>query len=815
MNEKAVKLLEFPAIMQTVADYALSEEAAEILRNTKPAGDTNTAITLKLLVQQYYTLIKDDDSSPKKTLPVIHTIIPKLKVEGSTLELEEALALGLFIERSIEIFEWIESHAEARRRGVNFPAPPRLRVSSLSTEIFRIITRDGALRDLPCFRDIKRRISHTRQSIENLFAQYTNSDYTQMLQSTVPTQRDGRTVLAVKINFRGRIRGIVHEVSQTGQTCFIEPEEAVQLNNDIVVFQKELDAEIRRVLRELRAKLGAHYDEIKTLHEKTIELETIRARARWTKDTKAVFAEDAQTIQLHNAKHPLLKKPIPIDFIMNAETHAVIITGPNTGGKTVALKTLGLFAMMNQVGLGIPAKEGSSLPFFDNIFADIGDEQSIEQSLSTFSAHMANIALIMQQSTAQSLVLLDELGSGTDPQEGSSIAMAIMDSLLDKKASVIITTHHGALKHYAYTRAGVENACVDFDASTLSPTYRIVMGLPGESRALEIAQRNGLDTSTVNKAHDYLAGEQTDLSALIKELENKRRAFEKELTEQKTRESRLKEQGRKNDLWELRLKQKENELRKEGLSSFKKLLSEARSSLENLVRELKEKGGNIEREDTLRVKEFLRSLEAQTEAEEEKLSENPPLSLPRKGGGATGTSSSPPLAGGAGGGAAWGPELAPGIQVKIIPSGKRGRVMRLEKKATKKTPAQWLVEIGSVKMALPENELEAISDDAAQNPLATSSVQIASYDLSNDTKAQPELKLLGIREKEAIELLQKQIDAAVLQGLNYFAVVHGKGNGILQKAVHEYLKKDPRVADYYFSRPETGGFGRTEVVLKN
>jgi DNA mismatch repair protein MutS2 len=476
---------------------------------------------------------------------------------------------------------------------------------------------------------------------------------------------------------------------------------------------------------------------------------------------------------------------------------AVIITGPNTGGKTVALKTAGLLALMNQSGLPLPAGEGTCLPVFDGVYADIGDEQSLSQSLSTFSAHMTTIADIISRAGENSLVLLDELGSGTDPGEGSAIAMAIMDHFIETRTCLIVTTHHGILKNYGYTREGVENASMEFDGRTLSPTFRIVMGIPGESRALEIAARNGLPPDIAARAGNYLAGEQADISALIRGLREKHQEFDALTIEGKKEETRLREERRKADLKELRLKQKELQLKAEGTGNLRRFLEESRKTLENLVRELRE--GELTREKTLKVKEYLSDLEASVEKETGSLAREERLLAQERRALEEEDSPADPGTG-----------AALGAGTEVMASGRRGRILRLDRKAAGTKPARWIVEIGSLRMSFPETGLTALAPSKEeQRPL------IAGADLASPAEARMEINLRGMRLEEALEALRRQIDAAVLTGLRSFAVIHGKGDGILQKGVHEYLRNDGAIEDYYFSRPESGGFGRTEVMLKS
>jgi DNA mismatch repair protein MutS2 len=444
---------------------------------------------------------------------------------------------------------------------------------------------------------------------------------------------------------------------------------------------------------------------------------------------------------------------------------------------------------MNQSALALPLDEGSVLPLFDGIYADIGDEQSIDQSLSTFSAHITNISAITANATENSLVLLDELGSGTDPEEGGAIAMAILDFLIEKNSRMIITTHHGILKNYGYTRQGVENASVEFDARTLSPTYKIINGLPGESRALDIAAANGLDLAIVDKARRYIDEEKSDISALIRGLEQKQRELAGIEKTSALEQSRLREEKRKADLKELMLRQKENELKRESVGKLQQFLRDSRKTLENLVRELKE--GEVDREKTLKVKEFLNDLARNVENESAALDEED-RAVRELIKGETGVSAAA--------------AFAPGMEIFAGPSKQRGVIIRADKK--RGTGVSWIVKVGSLKMSIPESDLIPASPQKAD----ISASWAAEYGSQSD--AVFELRLLGMRLDEATQALRRQIEAATINGLKTFSVVHGKGSGILQKGIHDYLKNEPAVADYYFSRPELGGSGRTEVVLR-
>jgi len=828
LMQKTLKLLEFNTILERVASRSMSEEASQIIKEESPHGDPGAVAKTKKAVQAIVLRLNSGENDPRRYLPSIGFLLPKLNVEGIALELDEVCAIGLFLERGGELKKWLShesmpddmlgeiqgntySNTQCNTKcntQCNTPGGMPDGCEQLASAIFRIIDKEGNLRDLPELRQIRQRISRLKSALDTAVSRYLGDEETRrMLQSTLPSQRDGRTVLAVKANFRGRVKGIVHEVSSTGQTVFIEPEDVVEKNNDILVETRNLEAEIRKILLNLTKQISEHGEEISSFHLTVLKMEVLMAKARYSLETAGYSTpgfftpSDGSGFALVQARHPMLENAVPIDISMamakDKRARALIITGPNTGGKTVVLKTVGLLAMMNQIGLALPAAEGSDLPVFDNIFADIGDEQSISQSLSTFSAHITNVAAIIAHSTENSLALLDELGSGTDPQEGGAIAMAVLDRLIEKKTRLLITTHHGVLKNYGYTREEVENASVEFDSRTLSPTYRIITGIPGESRALEIAGRNGLPPEIIERAKSYLDDGRSDISEMISGLKEKHR--ELDALEQKMRleEDRLRDERRKSDLKELRLRQKEFELKTTQGGKLRLLLDESRKTLENLVRELKEGALSPEealsREQMLKVKGFLNELAQTVEAENAALDEEERAIAKERRRADSGVE---PAA-----------SFAPGMDVLAGGSKRRGVLVRLDKKS----PAgnTWIVEIGSLKISFPEQELvPAASTRRSPQPVT------AQVDWAEVPVARAEINLCGMRLEEALEALRRQTEASMLCGLKTFAVIHGKGEGILQRGVHEWLKKDPFVADYYFSHPELGGFGRTEVVLK-
>jgi DNA mismatch repair protein MutS2 len=686
-----------------------------------------------------------------------------------------------------------------------------------SRVVFRVLNKDGSLRDLPELREARSRISRLNRDIAAITdSYYKDQDIKSMLQSDEPTQRDGRTVLPVRANFKARIRGIVHEVSATGQTVFIEPEELVLKNNELIQEEARYRQELLRVLREATEKLLEHASAIASARALVAALDGIYARSRHARVGGLCMARDlASGFVLRRARHPVLGlKAVPIDVELPEGTRTLIVTGPNTGGKTVTLKTIGLLALMNQFGLGVPAAPETGFACFDSVFADIGDEQSIDQSLSTFSGHIRVIGGIVERATDRSLVLLDELGSGTDPEEGCAVAMSLLDAFIERGCLTVLTTHHSILKNYGYSRPACLNASMDFDKASLSPTYRILMGVPGESRALEVAAKNGLPQAIVAGARKYLAEERADVSELIKGLTEKHRELEDIEADRRRRLREAKEAQRKADLSGLRAKQKELELRDRGVSDLRKLLSESRKTLENLVRDIRE--GELTPEKTRGVKDFLASLAREVGDEEERfelLKIEPKAQCADIDDADDGEG---PLLGGGGsiargragprGSPAATLAIAEGVQVLIGTGKKRGMAIRKAKKG------YWVVETESVRLTLPESELHAVADA----PAAKLSVQVelAPRGEGGSARAVFELDLRGFRLAAALDAVEKQVDAAGLQNLSLFQILHGTGEGVLGRGIHEYLRNHPGVAEYHFARPEEGGYGKTIVRMK-
>lgn len=843
MNTKALNEIDYFRIRDEVAGYCVSEEAKEILLKKEPLTNHKEIEHLKNMSREWVEYLHTTHSSPLSGWEPIHSLYAIIKTKGAALTLEQVHFLGQFVLSVKKVKEGIEFHKVDLKLKLLPEETEKLPdMEETEKKIFRIITPDGELRDLPEISAIRKAIASLNAKIKTIMQGFTSDQkLSTVLESNVPVLRNGRQVLAVKSNQQNRIPGIIHEVSQSAQTVYIEPEAAVRCSNDLVQKEHELQQVIKRILTELTMSLQPSIPDFKTALPIMELLDQTLAAARWGNEHNCVYALPCagEPPLLSQARHPLLgDKAVPIDIRFMTGKNILIITGPNTGGKTVSLKTFALFAMLNQTGFPIPAGEGSRLPVFTDIYADIGDDQSLDQSLSTFSGHMKNIAQAVNKANSTTLVLLDELGSGTDPQEGTAISMAVLDKLIEEKAFVLVTTHQGILKNYGYTNPACINASVEFDTNTLSPSYHLLMGVPGESHALDIAQKNGLPTAIVKAARNYIATEQADVSALIRGLNRKhielnkvQKAAESEKKQVLEKSFRLKEK-------ELELRKKEHNLKEGKQQELNDFLIHSRRQLENLVRTLKE--GEVTREKTLAVKQFISELEADTKRFEQKFEEEEvklvkaeeefakeiakqktvPASnkkTKKKMSNAealkTATSNFQGQVGERGSDNNVEPLVfKEGAFVIAGNNQNQGVLVKEERKGV------WQVQFGSLKMSMKQKDLKLIRKSENLSPSV--SYELAGYDAGTDFIIEKdtlrpvfELRLLGMHADEAIKALERQIDLCVLNNFLHFSVIHGKGDGVLQQAVKDYLSNCPVVKEFNFAPAEDGGAGKTYVLL--
>jgi len=778
VDAHALGLLEFVRVREEIAGLCASPAGARLLEE-QPFLTDRQALDQLLALSGEFRLIQESGSAlPALDFPEIEGVLPRLGKEGLQLEGEELAAVGRWILSGLKLRRSVLLARPGGGLGQRAEGIPDL--SGLSKRIFRIVDLEGEVkeRQIPELAAIRERVRRHREEADRFVrGMLDEPSHRGYWQTTTPTQRDGRVVLPLKVQYKGRVPGIVHEMSSSGSTLFVEPLEIVERNNAIVQEENRYRMEVRRILRELTAEVSRQASDLLGFVRTVAEMDTWLARARYASAHDCRRAEhDPERVVLAAARHPLLGPgAVPVSVTVGADQRVLIITGPNTGGKTVSLKTVGLLALMNQFGVEIPAAEGTALPLFDSIYADIGDEQSIQQSLSTFSAHVKNLSAIVQEAGARSLVLVDELGAGTDPQEGVALAMALLDHFMARGCIVMATTHHGILKNYGATRPGAQNASMGFDRETLAPTYRILMGVPGESHALQIARRSGMPENVLASAYSYLDDERTDISRLVSHLAERHQKLTVAEEQAAARERELSEKRRRTDQKELALREKELELRRHGLKELREFISQARKDWDSL----RKKHGSTAGADfgalADRIQERIQFEEELIQEERDSLA--PAATF----------------------------EMAPGVEVIIARTGRRGTVVRPDK------GKRWIVETETMRISVLPGELRP----APASPPAAAATPSVSFSAAGALEPPTlELHIRGMRLEEAMKLVEKQLDSALYYGIREFAIVHGKGEGVLRTAVHDYLRSMPAVEGFRFSLPEEGGFGRTIVTLK-
>lgn len=807
MTSHTLEVLEFFRIAEIIAGHCRSEEARELCLQKRPSCNAQEITAAKALGQDILAFLQKDIPVPIKHRPPFNPILKQLHTAGLCLTIEELYAAGLLALQTGELKTWAskQSHPDSAVCTLieSMPALPKTQHA-----VFSFIDKHGELLEIPSLTAIKKKMQHIEAAIEKTMRSYCTDESTKgMLQTPAPVLRNGRQVIAVRSNFKGRIKGIIHEYSQSGQSFYLEPESIVLQNNELMRAHADYEQELRRLLREISTELAEEADALEQAHKLLLELDCAAAAAYWAYEQNGVFVRDSghsQLFCLQAARHPLLgTAAVPIDLKLADNERILIITGPNTGGKTVSLKTAALFVLLNQTGWPVLAGEETRLPLFRYVGCAIGDEQSLDRSLSTFSAYMRTVGELLTAADEDSLILLDELGSGTDPQEGGALAMAILDELCARRSRVFVTSHHGVLKNYGYRKSGCVNASVSFDEHTLRPSYRIMMGVPGESRAVDIAEKNGLSPDVIRAARAYMADSSADAAALIKGLMKKHEQLAVFEREKEETQRVLKEKQRRCDLAALQLRQKEQMLRTQGYKRLNDLFEQKRNELENLVREIQE--GVITHEKTAKLKHFFTDFEQLLTDEHTQLTDeeqaievlqqeyrNQHTQQQKREKAPAAADSETNM-------------LAEGVEVFIPHLHRRGVIIRKEKK-------HWLVAVDTVKMSFAADKLEPLAPQISAQ-LHTPRV-VVEAELHTESRPEFELRLLGMRLDEAEKHLQNQLDLALMHNIQEFSIVHGKGNGVLQTMVHEKLAAAPYIADFFFARPEHGGTGKTIVRLR-
>ncbi|MFC7393705.1 endonuclease MutS2 [Scopulibacillus cellulosilyticus] len=602
------------------------------------------------------------------------------------------------------------------------------------------------------------------------------------LSESIVTIRNGRYVVPVKQEYRGAFGGIVHDQSASGATLFIEPQSVVDMSNKLNEARAREKHEIEKILNKLSEQTADVADSLLDHVDRLARLDFIFAKAKYAKQIKATRPKlnDKGNIHMKKARHPLIpaEDVVPIDVILGDGYHAMIITGPNTGGKTVTLKTTGLLTLMAQSGLHVPCEEGSAINVYKEIFADIGDEQSIEQSLSTFSSHMTNIIDILSKVDHESLVLFDELGAGTDPQEGAALSIAILDDVFAKGASVVATTHYSELKAYAYEREGVINASVEFDVQSLRPTYKLLIGVPGRSNAFEISRKLGLPEQIIEQAKGQIASETNQIDQMIASLEQNRKQAELASEEANKMKAEIEEQRNQLNRELEKIDREKQRLIRDAEEKAKDKIQKIKTEAENIITELREYQANPAKIKEHKLIDAKGRLEHALDALSDHETKVKADSHEKQGK----------------------VSFSPGQKVKVISFGQKGHVVE------KLNDKEYLVQIGIMKMNLPASDLKAVKEEKETKP-------VVNVRTSKST-AKTELDLRGERYEDAMHKVDQYLDQALLSGYHQVSIIHGKGTGALRKGVQNKLKSHSRVKSIRFGGAGEGGSGVTIVELK-
>lgn len=789
MLRKSAVDLELDKVLLHVAGHSLSRAGRDEVLRAEPVKDFDVYCRRRHLVSRVMEAIilasgKEMHAVP---FPDISGLFERLARDRTARpEGPEIYDAALFIE-SAEVLSDIFSVLTPEEDGIEtIIGRVDEKLVYMKQEIFRILESPGRVKEsYPTVKALRDKSERLRAERTRFAGRYMKANSTYM-NSDSPVMRDGRIVLPVGVESRSKVGGYVQGVSQTGSTLYMEPFELIDMNNAVNLANQEMELEIARLLAVLGAMVRENEDQLRILTSSVGRADFLYSFASWAMQEKCcrVIQDGGYSCNLIRARHPLLKGScVPIDLKIEKDTRALVLTGPNAGGKTVTMKTAGLFAMLNQICGYVPASDGSSLAVFDRFFTDIGDDQSIENSLSTFSGHLKNLGSVLRNLTPDSLVILDELGSGTDPQEGAALARSILEFCTKKARLTLVTSHHGVLKQYAYSSEAVKNASMEFDEKTMEPTFRVISGIPGESHAIDTAFRMRLPKSVVFNARKYMGKEAVKISTIIRSLELREQESRKKLEDIEQLEKLALEKQKKLDDYELELRSLENSLKKEELSSFDSFIKDSRRELETLVKELRE--GEITREKNLRVKAHILELERQKGLKEEEIKEKERELEELETAQITDNV-----------------ELKEGMEVLCGPNKREGVVVRREK------DGRYQVAIGQMRFTFKESELTV--------PRRNKSTLHAVYDTSVIKSIMPRssLDVRGMRLEEALDAIDNQIEACCVHGLSGFSIIHGYGNGILSTGIHSHLGTHGAVQDYFFALPEDGGQGKTYVRLR-
>jgi len=790
------KSLELDKVLAMLSAHTSCDDARQLALELKPEPNLDTAQALMNQTRDAHMLLARFGGPAFGGLTNVNNALFRADA-GSTLSLHELLDVAAVLHTVRAIVQWRSTNeGVATVLDVYFNAlvPNKFLEDTITTAIIsEEEIADGAS---PLLSDIRRKIRAQESRVKEQLGKYThNSNYSKYLQDNIITTRNGRYVVPVKNEYRSEVPGLVHDTSSSGSTVFIEPMPIVEANNQIKLLKNQEQDEIDRILAEISATVGSFARSIKDSYECAVELNLIFAKAQLAYAMKASVPEmnDEGIIELRHARHPLIdkKKVVPVDIQLGKDFDTIVITGPNTGGKTVSIKTIGIMSLMAMCGLMLPVDDRSKISVFDNVLADIGDEQSIEQSLSTFSSHMTNIIKIIEQTDDHSLVLIDELGAGTDPIEGAALAVAILEQLRNQGARIAATTHYAELKSYALQTAGVINGSCEFDVRSLRPTYRLLIGVPGRSNAFAISQRLGLSDDIIEHAQELVSTENTRFEDVVDRLEQSRRKMEEEhnaaLAIRSEAEKALEEAKKmKADIQTLREKEMEN-AKGQAMRITEQAKREAYQLLNDLdalkKQQAKEKdAAELARRAKAIIKKDMDAIDSAADPIIGTFDADENYVLPRP--------------------------LKIGDTVILADIGNEATVVTLKDKKGLVT-----VQMGTMKTRVKEDNLRLVEKQKKNNS-GTRSVHTGKLESKMNMSVNTSLDLRGMNVEEGIMELDRFIDHALRMGISEFTVIHGKGTGVLRTGVREYLKKSKYVKSHRLGTFGEGEDGVSIVTLK-
>ncbi len=792
MNEKAIKVLEYNKIIELLKGQAGSEMTRKIISELKPFTDPRVIRTVLEETDEAVRLISFKGPLPLGNFYDIKQFVGFAQ-KGGSLNMKQLLQVLYNMKITANVINWLKG---------DVPSLPILQslvevlavFKDLAEEIDRSIESEDMVSDNASseLRHIRRSIVRQNETIKNRINQMINkADNQSMLQDAIVTVRDGRYVIPVKQEHRSKFPGIVHDQSASGATLFIEPQVIVNMNNELRELEVAEKAEVERILAELSGRVGEHAAQLNNNQEILVQLDLIMAKGKLAhiQHAECPSVNEDGILVLKEARHPLIdrQKAVPINVSIGDKYSTLVVTGPNTGGKTVTLKTAGLLAMMAQTGLHIPAASSSTIPIYENIFADIGDEQSIEQSLSTFSSHMKNIVEIVEKASDKSLILLDELGAGTDPTEGAALAIAVLETLRSRGAQIFATTHYTELKKYAIQTSGVENASMEFDIETLSPTYKLTIGIPGKSNAFEISKKLGLPGEIIGKSKSLLEGGDIKFESVLEAIEEDKKAAEEERDEAIMLNIEMKKQKEEMDKREKKLKQQQEKMLNDAKEEARAIIAEAKEVTKEVQEELRELakveslGERNKRLD--RSKRKIKDAAGRYKETITREENDNPVSIE---------------------------DVKVGDRVKVLTINQNGEVIGLPDSRGEIT-----VKVGVMKMKCKAEDLKIIIDGRQKKKKPkTSKANYGSLYKSKSYSISPTINVQGQNLDDALANTEKYLDDAFMAHLEEVTIIHGRGEGILKKGIQDMLKRHKQVKSFRKGNYNEGGEGVTIVKLK-